>query len=185
MDSRPVEPAELIARTRDLHRLYRTCFALPPWSESAAQLDGFPARVLEQMSHAGAAGRIAEVDGQLAGVIYGRPAKADLTNSTSAFDRRLAALAPPNLANRLAAPALTVVELMVAPTHRRRGIATRLLTEYTADAPTAWLATHPEAPAATLYKRSGWRAELWFEFDHIPLVLYTWRPRIDGPVERE
>ena len=61
-------------------------------------------------------------------------------------------------------------EVSVAPTHRRRGIGTRLLSAVCDDATHVgceqiWLATeHDNAPARGLYRAAGWR--------ETPIVMY-------------
>ncbi|MBN6055000.1 GNAT family N-acetyltransferase, partial [Nonomuraea sp. RK-328] len=58
----------------------------------------------------------------------------------------------------LARDAFEVAELCVHPEARGRGVGQALLEAAVADRPTAWLITSPEAPAARLYERLGWRA---------------------------
>jgi GNAT superfamily N-acetyltransferase len=115
------------------------------------------------------------VDGhQLVGVVYGWPAGRELA-AGSPFDDALAAAVTPAAARRLLAPAVVVAELMVDPGHQRRGIGRALLTRYVDDWPAAWLATHPDAPAATMYRQEGWRQEFEFVIDDQPLVVFTWQ----------
>ena len=86
----------------------------------------------------------------------------------------MAAAAPPAVAAELVAPALVVVELMVDPAHRRRGLARTLLRGFTAGAPRAWLATHPDGDAVKLYETEGWRPGLRYQVGDQPVVLYLW-----------
>jgi GNAT superfamily N-acetyltransferase len=64
---------------------------------------------------------------------------------------------------------------MIDPVHQRRGIGRALLTRYVEDWPAAWLATHPDAPAATMYRQEGWQLEVEFAVDDYPMVLFTWQ----------
>jgi GNAT superfamily N-acetyltransferase len=108
------------------------------------------------------------------GAIYGWPAGTELA-AGSPFDDALAAAVSPRVARRLVAPAVTVAELMVDPDHQRRGIGRALLGRFVEEAPAAWLCTHPDAPAAALYRQEGWRQEATFEVRGAPLVLFTWQ----------
>lgn len=171
---RAVDAVELSTYAGQLEDLYRQCFSGPPWLESEDRLAGFQERFSHHMSNPGASG-VVVVDGeQLVGVVYGWPAGTELA-SGSPFDDALAAAVTPAIARRLVAPALVVAELMVDPGHQRRGIGRALLTRYVDDWPAAWLATHPDAPAATMYRQEGWRQEVEFAIDYYPLVVFTWQ----------
>lgn len=172
-DFHPVGPAEVLARKKDLHTVYRKCFADPPWSENEKQIAAFPQRLAEQLAHPGAHGIIVERDNQVVAAIYGWPA-ADTLPAGTAFDDALTAAAPRHVAATLTAPALVVAELMVHPAHRRKGIARALLTRYVSRWPRAWLCTHPQAPAVALYEAMGWRRQFGFTVGELPLVLYLW-----------
>jgi GNAT superfamily N-acetyltransferase len=156
--------------------LYRRCFTEPPWRESPERLAGFPDRLTAHLGRDGFDGLVAEDDGRLVGAVYGWPAGPTL-ESGNHFDDALSAAATPAVTARLVAPALVVAELMVDPAHQRRGIGRRLLTRFIAGWTAAWLCTHPEAPAANMYRRAGWREELRFHVDDYPMVLFTWRPQ--------
>ncbi|HEV7646969.1 MAG TPA: GNAT family N-acetyltransferase [Actinophytocola sp.] len=157
-----------------LETLYRRCFAEPPWRESAERLAAFPDRLTRHLGHDGFDGLVAMADGQLAGAVYGWPAGPAMESGTS-FDDTLAAAAPPAVAGRLVAPALVVAELMVDPERQQRGIGRSLLTRFTDGWPSAWLCTHPDAPAAGMYRRGRWHEELRFTVDDCPMILFTWR----------
>jgi GNAT superfamily N-acetyltransferase len=160
---RAVDAVELSTYAGQLEDLYRQCFSGPPWLESEDRLAGFQERFSHHMSNPGASG-VVVVDGeQLVGVVYGWPAGTELA-SGSPFDDALAAAVTP-----------AVAELMVDPGHQRRGIGRALLTRYVDDWPAAWLATHPDAPAATMYRQEGWRQEVEFAIDYYPLVVFTWQ----------
>lgn len=155
--------------------MYRRCFTEPPWDESTERLAGFPDRLTGHLGRGGVGGLLAVNEGQLAGAIYGWPAGPELASGSS-FDDALAAAVTPAVAGRLVAPALVVAELMVDPAHQRRGIGRSLLTRFVEGWPSAWLCTHPQAPAAGMYRRGGWREEVTFEVQEYPMVLFTWQP---------
>lgn len=165
---------ELAGYARQLERLYRQCFAAPPWSQSDERLAGFGVRLAAHLDNGGAGGVVVVDGGRLLGVVYGWPAGQELA-SGSPFDDALAAAVSPAVARRLVAPALVVAELMVDPGHQRRGIGRALLTRYVEDWPAAWLVTHPEAPAAAMYRQEGWRQEAEFAVTEYPLVVFTWQ----------
>lgn len=165
---------ELASYRGQLERLYRKCFAAPPWSQSEERLAGFGVRFAAHLDNGGAGGVVVLDGAQLLGVVYGWPAGRELA-SGSPFDDALAAAVSPAVAQRLVAPALVVAELMVDPGHQRRGIGRALLTRYVEDWPTAWLVTHPEAPAAEMYRQEGWRQVAEFEVTEYPLVVFTWQ----------
>jgi predicted N-acetyltransferase YhbS len=157
-----------------LESLYRRCFTEPPWRETADRLAAFPDRLTRHLGHDGFDGLVAVEGGRLVGAVYGWPAGRAL-ESGNQFDDTLAAAVTPAVADRLVAPALIVAELMVDPGHQQRGIGSTLLTRLTADWPSAWLCTHPDAPAAGMYRRGGWCEELRFVVDELPMILFTWR----------
>ncbi|HYQ69560.1 GNAT family N-acetyltransferase [Actinophytocola sp.] len=181
---RAVEAFELAACAGQLERLYRQCFSTPPWLEPEERLARFHDRLDGHVSNPGAGGVLVSDGDELVGAIYGWPAGRELA-SGSPFDDALAAAAPPEIAQRLVAPAVVVAELMVDPRHQRRGIGRALLTRYVEEWPAAWLATHPEAPAATMYRQAGWRQEFEFAVDTRPMVVFTWQaPRRTAPSAR-
>jgi hypothetical protein len=152
-----VGPGRLGELSRDMHELYRRCFAEPPWSESPTTFDEYPARLAKQLTKPGVPGVIAQNGSTLAGVVYGWLAPDPLP----------AAIHP-----LLRGPALEVVELMVHPDHR--GIGAALLDLFVSGHRTAWLCTHPQAPATRLDERAGWVARGTFAFKDQPRVVYTW-----------
>lgn len=174
IDVRSVDAFELAGYARRLERLYRRCFSLPPWSEPEERLARFTDRFAAHLANGGAGGVVVADGPDLVGAVYGWPAGPELA-SGSPFDDALAAAVTPAVARRLIAPAVVVAELMVDPRHQRRGIGRALLTRYVEDWPAAWLATHPDAPAATLYRQAGWRQEAEFAVTEYPMVLFTWQ----------
>lgn len=155
-----VDAKGLEAQRIDLRALYRTCFAEPPWSETEAQLDGFDDRLATHLAQPGLRAVLAHDEGgRLAGVCYGWP-EPDRPALDSPFYAALTAavtdsLGPGAVSQHLAG-ALVVVELMVDPGTRRRGLARRLLSSFIGDTSKAWLCTSPAAPAARLYQADGW-----------------------------
>ena len=110
----------------------------------------------------------------VAGVVYGWPAPATVPHDP--FHNVLTARVPDDVHGDLVAPAVRVVELMVHPDHRGRGIGRTLLEQYVAEHPAAWLCTHPDPPARGLYDSAGWRQRGSFTTQHgDPRLLYTWR----------
>ncbi|MGB3437918.1 MAG: GNAT family N-acetyltransferase [Actinophytocola sp.] len=172
---RSVNAFELAAYSHQLERLYRKCFTSPPWHEPEERLAAFQGRLGQHMANSGSGGVVVADGDELVGVVYGWPAGQELA-SGSPFDDALATAATPAIARRLVAPAVVVAELMVDPGHQRRGIGRALLTRYVEDWPAAWLATHPEAPAATLYRQEGWQQECEFSVgENDPMVVFTWQ----------
>ncbi|HEY0453708.1 GNAT family N-acetyltransferase [Actinophytocola sp.] len=171
---RRTDAIQLGRHVTQLEGLYRRCFTEPPWRESAERLAGFPHRLTAHLGRGGFDGLVAVDEGHLIGAIYGWPAGPELA-AGSQFDDALAAAVTPAVAGRLVAPALIVAELMVHPAHQRRGIGRSLLTRFIADWPSAWLCTHPEAPAAGMYRSGGWHEEATFAVDDYPMVLFTWQ----------
>jgi GNAT superfamily N-acetyltransferase len=171
---RRTDAIQLARYAAQLEVLYRRCFAGPPWHESAERLAGFPDRLTAHLGRDGFDGLVAAEAGRLVGAVYGWPAGRVL-ESGSRFDDALAAAVPPPLAARLVAPALIVAELMVDPEHQQRGIGRTLLTRFTAGWPSAWLCTHPDAPAAGMYRHDGWQEQARFTVDDCPMVLFTWQ----------
>ena len=157
-----------------LERLYRKCFAGPPWFEPEDRLSDFHGRLARHLSNKGASGVIVTDAGALVGAVYGWPAGDVLARGTP-FDDALANAVTPAVGQRLLAPAVVVAELMVDPQRQRRGIGRALLTRYVGDWPSAWLVTRPDAPAATLYRQEGWRQECEFDIEFHPMVLFTWQ----------
>ncbi|MFC4855145.1 GNAT family N-acetyltransferase [Actinophytocola glycyrrhizae] len=181
---RSVDAFELAAYRDQLERLYRKCFSAPPWHEPEERLAAFQGRLEQHLSNSGAGGVVVADEDEMVGAVYGWPAGTELA-SGSPFDDALAAAVTPTIARRLVAPALVVAELMVDPGHQRRGIGRALLTRYVEDWPAAWLATHPDAPAATLYRQEGWQQECEFSVEYHPMVVFTWQaPRRTGSSAR-
>src|SRR5256885_15730210 len=147
-----VGPDELDALRGELHELYRMCFTEPPWNESAERLEEYPALLAKRLARPGASAVVVTDQSTVVGVAYGSPAAATLPDEP--FYRALAE-ALPDRAHLLVSPALEVIELMVSPRSRGRGVGRALLDRYVAGR-TAWLCTHPNAPARRLSESAGW-----------------------------
>src|SRR5690349_7973853 len=121
-----------------LHPVYQQCFSAEPWNETAEQIAAFPEHFARHAEQPGAYGFAAECDGRLAGVVYGWPAPATLPGERE-FEIAVRDAASPEVTARLVAPAVVVVELMVAPEFRGRSLGRRLLARQVAGQPRAWL----------------------------------------------
>ncbi|MFI7641730.1 GNAT family N-acetyltransferase [Nonomuraea sp. NPDC049400] len=136
--------------------LYQRCYAAPPWSETPEQLGAYPAKLAASAALPGfSALTTSDHTGRLTGVCYGWPTPADLTGNRI-YDALITAFGLP-ATTELTRGAFEVAELFVHPDHQGQGIASHLLTRMTAGWPTAWLITSPHAPAASLYRKLGWR----------------------------
>jgi GNAT superfamily N-acetyltransferase len=153
-DLADAEAADLAASAALIGGIYRLCYAGPPWFEQSEQLDGFGPRLSAHLAVAGARGTAAWKGEQLVGVAYGWPAAEQLPD-TPFYRNVQEAVAPPRR-QLLRAPAFEVPELMVHPAHQGHGLGRALLNRLTAPHPSAWLCTHPDAPARALYERTGW-----------------------------
>jgi GNAT superfamily N-acetyltransferase len=152
--SRP-RPRDLTALAGPLAALYRDSFAEPPWRDRACGPDEALRQVRTALDHSGLVMVTSWTDGVLAGAAYGWPSPGGPGTGTAFFTAALGAV-PVAQREYLLAPSLTVAELMVGPRFRRGGLGRALLTELTRGQRTAWLCTHPRAPAARMYERAGW-----------------------------
>lgn len=165
-------PGELRELDRELSDLYQRCFTEPPWHEPADQVAAYPTVLAEHLAKPGMSTLVARVGGDLGGVVYGWPAPERMPRTP--FHDALVAQVPADVCRELVMPGVVVVELMVHPDHRGRGIARTLLDRYVDGHPSAWLCTHPDAPAAALYESAGWRRRGSFTNpDGDPRVVYT------------
>ncbi|SMC58289.1 GNAT family N-acetyltransferase [Kibdelosporangium aridum] len=151
-----VDATQLGDLREPLHELYRQCFADPPWNEPQEMLDDYVNVLAKHLERPGLSGSVAVGDAGLLGVVYGWPMPPELPDDT--LHRAVARVVP---TERLVAPAVAVVELMVNPVSRGRGVGRALLDHFVC-ARDAWLVTHPDALACRLYKSAGWRPSAQF-----------------------
>ncbi|WP_433466378.1 GNAT family N-acetyltransferase [Spirillospora sp. CA-128828] len=154
--------------------LYRRCYAAPPWSETSARLADYPGKLAASTERPGFGAWIVRDGGRLAGVCYGWPTPSDLSGNR--IYTTLVRAAGAEDAAALTRGAFEVAELFVHPAHQGRGLGRTLLTGAVAGWDTAWLITHPGAPAARLYQRLGWRRAVALPADfypQLPMSVYT------------
>ncbi len=169
---RTIDAAGFPDLTPRLDPLFRACFGAAPWFESEQRLAALPARMAWMALRPGAHAELAEDGANLAGAAIAWPMPESFPVDNADL-QAVAAAAPDELLSRLVAPALLVAKLMVAPAHRRRGVARTLMTRIVPPGTPAWLSTHPDAPAAQVYDALGWCRRLRYEVDGSPLLLYT------------
>ncbi|WP_329791120.1 GNAT family N-acetyltransferase [Lentzea sp. DG1S-22] len=149
------DPEALLGLRSEVFRLYRSGFAGPPYSETEEEIARFTdGRFDRSMATPGAHGFVAWRGETVAGLVYGWPARGEVPG-----DRGYALVhscVAPHLHHLLRPPAFEVVELVVDPAHRRRGLGRLLLDRIVEGHATAWLGTHPDAPARRLYESAGW-----------------------------
>ncbi|GGP79158.1 GNAT family N-acetyltransferase [Saccharothrix coeruleofusca] len=166
-----VDAAALAEHTDGLAALYRTCFSEPPWCEPEERFTGFAQRFAAHLAQPGVRGLVTRHGDGIAGVIYGWPAPERVPDSP--FYRAIFDAVAPAERHLLRSPALEVVELMVAPRHRGRGLGRALLRRFTDGHRRAWLCTHRDAPVRGLYDTEGWAVRGSFtDRDGVPLLLY-------------
>ncbi|WP_433260526.1 GNAT family N-acetyltransferase [Actinosynnema sp. CS-041913] len=169
---RTVGAAELARMAVPLERLYRGCFADPPWSEGEEQFAAFPDRLACHLGTAGAHGVAAWAGVDLAGVVYGWPAAAGVPDSR--FYAGVFGAVDESEHRRLRSPALEVAELMVDAAHRGRGLGRELLRRFVAGHAPAWLCVHAESRARAFYESAGWVVRGRFTVaDDVPLLVMT------------
>lgn len=166
-----VSAAELGELREPLHALYRQSFADPPWNEPPQMLDDYANLLVKHLERPGLFGSVAMDGPDLLGVAYGWPMPPELPDDP--FHQTVVRVVP---VERLVAPAVAVIELMVNPASRGRGVGRALLDHFVRDHTSAWLVTHPDAPARALYTSAGWTASAQFS-NHLgdPRVAYVLR----------
>ncbi|MEN3609292.1 GNAT family N-acetyltransferase [Plantactinospora sp. ZYX-F-223] len=148
----------------DLVELYGVVYAEPPYEEGADEVAGFAAKLPEESVRPGFTLVAAEDGPDLIGAAYGWTMPAGVW-----WSRADAAPAP----EVLAAAKLAVMEWIVHPDRRRRGIGAELMRRLLVDRPETWatLASDPRSLARRLYERAGWRK---IDTSHLP-----WGPAMD------
>lgn len=162
----PLDGRATLEISTEVAGLYRDCYAHPPWSETPEQLAAYPEKLAASTGREGFAAWIMRDGGRLAGVCYGWPTPADLSGSR--IYTTLIRAAGAERAAALTRNSFELAELFVHPAHRRRGLGETLLARAVAGWESAWLITHPGAPAARLYRRLGWRQDVALPADFYP-----------------
>lgn len=156
-----IEAAEAVDELIDL---YVAVYSEPPYGGgSIYERDAFVERTTRQAGRDGFTLITAHDAGQLAGFSFG---------FTIGPGRWWGGIVEPDPPAEIAGPEkFAVIELVVAPSHRGRGLSRRMLRELLDGRPEphATLLAHPEASARAMYERWGWRQ------------VGTNRPREDAP----
>lgn len=153
--------AEAIGELTDL---YVAVYSEPPYGGGSIYArDVFVERTARQAGRDGFTLVTAHDGGQLVGFSFG------FTMGPRGWWGGLVEPDPP--AEIVEPEKFAVIELVVAPSHRGRGLSKEMLRELLAGRtePYATLLAHPEAPARAMYERWGWRP------------VGTNRPRADAP----
>ncbi|AVT40175.1 GNAT family N-acetyltransferase [Plantactinospora sp. BB1] len=147
-----------------LVELYSAVYAEPPYEEGPDEVAGFAARLPEESSRPGFTLVAAEDGPDLIGAAYG------WTMSPGVWWSRADTAPAPEI---LSAAKLAVMEWIVHPDHRRRGIGAELMRRLLVGRPEAWatLASDPRSLARRLYEQAGWRK---VGTSHLP-----WGPAMD------
>jgi GNAT superfamily N-acetyltransferase len=156
-----------------LQDLYAEVYAEPPYLEGPEMVERFAQRLADQWDVPGFSLVSAMEGGCLLGAAYGW---------TMAAGRwfRSATTEPP--AELREASKFAVMEWMVRPDRRRRGIGRVLLDRLLAGRPEPWavLASNPAAAARRIYERWGWKPVGGTKPDSMPpmdLLALPLRPR--------
>lgn len=138
------------ALLNDLADLYAVVYAEPPYEEGPEQVERFREHVAGDTGRDGFRLVVATDDAVVVGAAYGWTMAAGVWWSRADTD-------PP--AELTDAPKFAVMEWIVHPNHRRRGIGAdlmRALLEQRPE-PVATLASDPRSTARTIYGRTGWQ----------------------------
>lgn len=149
-----VDGAGLASWSAPLERLYRRCFAEPPWNEDEQDFALFTSKFAEHTSRPDVRGIVVPQGDGLAGVVYGWPSAAEVPDT--AFYASVYGAVDPADHSLLGPPSWQVVELMVDPSARGRGLGRQLLARFVEGRDLAWLCTHPDSSARRLYESAGW-----------------------------
>ena len=134
-----------------LVELYAVVYAEPPYQEGPEQVVRFAEHLPRNTARPGFTLVTADRDGELVGAAYGwtMPAGKWWSNAESG---------PPPAEVR-DVDKLAVMEWIVHPGYRRRGVGGQLISRLLADRPETWatLASDPRSAARAIYHRMGWR----------------------------
>jgi len=154
---RRLDAAEARAGLGDWLGVHSRCFCPPPWNEPTRSLTGYRERVGWHLEQPGfRAFEIRGADGTVTAVAYGWPS-AETLPDRPVYRTVADALGPERLRWLWGARPFEVVELMVDPDARGRGLARQLLAELCPADGVSWLVTRGDTPAAAVYRRLGWQ----------------------------
>jgi GNAT superfamily N-acetyltransferase len=144
--------------------LYAVVYAEPPYEEGPEQVERFADTLPDEMGRRGFALATATYGEWLVGAAYGLTMDAGRWWSNTDD--------PPH-AELQDAPKLAVMEWMVHPEHRGRGIGRTLMQRLLADRSEPWatLASDPRSAARGMYARAGWR--------QVGRSVLSWGPAMD------
>ncbi|MFI7216737.1 GNAT family N-acetyltransferase [Micromonospora maritima] len=143
----PADTASLIDALTDLYALV---YAEPPYGEGPAQVADFRARFAAERARPGFRLVTAEQGDQLVGFAYGWTMPAGTWWSRADDDPQS------DVRN---SDKFAVLEWIVHPRHRDRGIGAGLMRRLLDGRPEPWatLASDPRSRARSIYRRNGWR----------------------------
>jgi GNAT superfamily N-acetyltransferase len=141
------DSASTAQRHSALVRLYALVYAEPPYREGPEQVEHFRTRFTDDAQQPGFSLVTAEDDERLVGAAYGWTMPAG-SWWPGADDTDIAAV-----------DKFAVLEWLVDPHYRSKGIGGRLFRHLLQDRPEplATLAADPRSPARAIYARAGWR----------------------------
>ncbi|MDG4802300.1 GNAT family N-acetyltransferase [Micromonospora sp. WMMD980] len=130
--------------------LYALVYAEPPYLEGPAQVARFRAGLPDEAARPGFRLVIASEDDQLVGAAYG------WTMTAGTWWSQADGHPPESVRN---SDKFAVMEWIVHPRHRARGIGAELMRRLLTGRPESWatLASDPRTQARDIYRRNGWR----------------------------
>lgn len=155
--------------------VYNACFTTPPWHEPHRSTDQYLERIgwhLDQPDLRGV--EALDEHRTVVAVAYGWPSAEEVPDRL--IYRAIAeVLGDEATAALWAERPFEVVEVMVDPTARGKGLGARLLAAIREGHRTAWLLTRPDSDAPAFYRRLGWKRAA--EIPAIGYDLYLHRTR--------
>ena len=130
--------------------LYAVVYTEPPYEEGPEQVARFRNGLAEEARRPGFTAVLATVGNELVGAAYG------WTMPAGTWWSRADNPAPEDIK---AVDKLAVMEWIVHPEHRGRGVGAELMQRLLADRPEPWatLASDPRSAARDMYGRAGWQ----------------------------